>query len=51
MNMIEVMPETPMKIQEEKIKVQDGFEHLIKRLDISRAKCQQHEGMDGIPRL
>ena len=33
--MTEVMPETPMKIQEEAIKVQDGFEHLIKILDIS----------------
>ena len=33
--MTEVMPETPMKIQEEEIKVQDGFEHLIKILDIS----------------
>ena len=33
--MTEVMPETPMKIQEEEIKVQDVFEHLIKILDIS----------------
>ena len=33
--MTEVMSETPMKIQEEEIKVQDGFEHLIKILDIS----------------
>ena len=33
--MPEVMPETPMKIQEEEIKVEDGFEHLIKILDIS----------------
>ena len=33
--MTEVMSETPMKIQEEEIKVQDGFEHLIKMLDIS----------------
>ena len=33
--MTEVMPETPMKIQEEEIKVEDVFEHLIKLLDIS----------------
>ena len=33
--MTEVMPETPMKIQEEEIRVQDGFEHLVKILDIS----------------
>ena len=33
--MTEVTPETPMKIQEGEIKVQDGFEHLIKILDIS----------------
>ena len=33
--MTEVTPETPMKIQEEEIKVQDGFEHLIKIYDIS----------------
>ena len=33
--MTEVTPETPMKIQEEQIKVQDVFEHLIKILDIS----------------
>ena len=33
--MTEVMPETPMKIQEEEIKVDNGFEHLIKILDIS----------------
>ena len=33
--MTEVMPETPMKIQEQEIKVQDAFEHLIKILDIS----------------
>ena len=33
--MTEVTPETPMKIQEEEIKVKDGFEHLIKILDIS----------------
>ena len=32
--MAEVTPETPTKIQEEEIKVQDGFEHLIKILDI-----------------
>ena len=29
-----VMPETPMKLQEEEIKVEDGFEHLIKIIDI-----------------
>ena len=34
--MTEVTPETPMKIQEEEIKVQDVFEHLIKILDISK---------------
>ena len=33
--MTEVMPETPMKIQEEEIKVEDAFEHVIKILDIS----------------
>ena len=33
--MTEVMPETPIKMQEEEIKVQDGFQHLIKILDIS----------------
>ena len=33
--MTEVMPETPMKIQEEEIKVEGGFEHLINILDIS----------------
>ena len=33
--MTEVMPETPMKIQEEEIKVEHVFEHLIKILDIS----------------
>ena len=33
--MTEVMPVTPMKIQEEVIKIQHGFEHLIKILDIS----------------
>ena len=33
--MTEIMPETPMKIQEEEIKVEDGFEHLIKILGIS----------------
>ena len=33
--MTEDTPETTMKIQEESIKVQDGFEHLIKKLDIS----------------
>ena len=33
--MTEVMPETPMKIQEEEIKVEDVFEHIIKILDIS----------------
>ena len=32
--MTEVIPETPMKIQEEEIKLQGGFEHLIKILDI-----------------
>ena len=30
-----VTPETPMKLQEEEIKVEDGFEHLIKVIDIS----------------
>ena len=36
-NMTEVMPETPMKMQEEEIKVEDVnfFEHLIKVIDIS----------------
>ena len=29
------MPETPIKIQEEEIKVEDVFEHLIKVIDIS----------------
>ena len=33
--MTEVMPETPMKIHGEEIKVEDVFEHLIKILDIS----------------
>ena len=33
--MTEIMPETPMKIQEEEIKLEDGFEHLTKILDIS----------------
>ena len=33
--MTEVLPETPMKIQEEEIKFEDVFEHLIKILDIS----------------
>ena len=33
--MTEVIPETPMKIQEEEIMVEDGFEHHIKILDIS----------------
>ena len=33
--MTEVMPENPMKIQAEEIKVDDGFEHVIKILDIS----------------
>ena len=33
--MAEVMPETPMTIQEEEIKVEDGFEHFFKILDIS----------------
>ena len=36
--MTEVTPETPTKIQEEEIKVQDGFEHLIKILDITEQK-------------
>ena len=33
--MTEVIPETPMKIPEEEIKVEDVSEHLIKILDIS----------------
>ena len=33
--MTEVMPETPMKIEEGEIMLQDGFEHLINILDIS----------------
>ena len=33
--MTEVTPETPMKMQEEEIKVDDVFEHLIKVIDIS----------------
>ena len=33
--MTEVMPESPMTIQGEEIKVKDGFEHLIKTLGIS----------------
>ena len=48
--MTEVMPETPMKIQEE-IKAQDGFEHLIKILDISEQNVNKYEGVDGIPRF
>ena len=42
-----------MKIQEEGIKVEDVFEHLIKILDISEQNVNiiNHEGMDGIPRF
>ena len=36
-NITEVLSETPTKIQEEEIKVEDGFEHLIKVIDISEA--------------
>ena len=39
--MTEVMPETPMKIQEE-IKAQDAFEHLIKILDISERNVNKY---------
>ena len=47
--MTEVMPETPMKIEEGEIKLQDGFEHLIKILDISEQNV--NKGMDAIPRF
>ena len=48
--MTEVTHESPMKIQQEEIKVQDVLNILSRYLTLLK-KCQQHEGLDGIPRF
>ena len=48
--MTEVTPESPMKIQEEEIKVQEVLTISSRYLTFLK-KCQHHEGMDGIPRF